>query len=91
LLYQNLAKQFRGDKRVTFYIPDSSDAFYGVYNRRYLLTHGDQFRGGDGMIGALGPMIRGDHKKRSSNAQVDMEYDVMIAGHWVHPFDAVDH
>lgn len=29
----------------------------------YLLTHGDQFRGGDGVIGALGPIIRGDHKK----------------------------
>ena len=31
-----------------------------------------------GMIGALGPIIRGDHKKRSRNAQIDMEYDVML-------------
>ena len=34
------------------------------------------------MIGCLGPIIRGDHKKRSRNAQVDMEYDTMIMGHW---------
>jgi len=82
LLYRFLAKHFDGDKRVTFFIPDSSDAYYKVYNHAYLLTHGDQFRGGDGLIGCLGPIIRGDHKKRSRNAQIDMEYDTMLLGHF---------
>ena len=82
LLYQFLAKRFEADDRVTFLIPDGSDAYYSVLGHRYLLTHGDQFRGGDGMIGALGPIIRGDHRKRSRNAQIDMEYDTMLCGHW---------
>lgn len=82
LLYQFLAKRFEGDKRVQFFIPDGSDAYYSIYGHRYLLTHGDQFRGGDGVIGALGPIIRGDHKKRSRNAQIDQEYDTMLLGHW---------
>lgn len=82
LLYVFLAKRFEGDKRVTFLIPDGPDAYFKIFNHRYLLTHGDQFRGGDGMIGALGPIIRGDHKKRSRNAQIDMEYDTMLLGHW---------
>jgi hypothetical protein len=82
LLYQFLAKNFDGDKRVTFFIPDGPDAYYRIFGHRYLLTHGDQFRGGDGMIGALGPIIRGDHKKRSRNAQIDMEYDTLLMGHW---------
>ena len=82
LLYRFLALHFDNDKRVTFYIPDGPDAYYRIFGHRYLLTHGDQFRGGDGMIGALGPIIRGDHKKRSRNAQIDMEYDTMICGHW---------
>lgn len=82
LLYQFLAKHFEGNRRVTFLIPDGPDAYYKIYEHRYLLTHGDQFRGGDGMIGALGPIIRGDHKKRSRNAQIDMEYDTMLIGHW---------
>lgn len=82
LLYQFLAKHFEKDKRITFYIPDGPDAYYRVYDYKYLLTHGDQFRGGDGMIGALGPIIRGDHKKRSRNSQIDMDYDTMICGHW---------
>ncbi len=82
LLYCFLAKHFAKDKRVVFSIPDGPDAYYRIFGTRYLLTHGDQFRGGDGMIGALGPIIRGDHKKRSRNAQIDAEYDVMLCGHW---------
>ena len=82
LLYQFLSKRFEGDKRVQFHIPDGPDAYYSIYGHKYLLTHGDQFRGGDGVIGALGPIIRGDHRKRSRNAQIDMEYDTMLLGHW---------
>jgi hypothetical protein len=82
LLYQFLDKHFEKDKRIQFLIPDGPDAYYSIFNHRYLLTHGDQFRGGDGVIGALGPIIRGDHRKRSRNAQIDMSYDTMIIGHW---------
>jgi len=82
LLYCFLAKHFEKDKRIAFLIPDGPDAYFKIYNHRYLLTHGDQFRGGDGMIGALGPIIRGDHKKRSRNGQIDMEYDTLLCGHW---------
>jgi hypothetical protein len=82
LVYQFLQKHFETDSRVRFLIPDGSDAHYQVYSHKYLLTHGDQFRGGDGMIGALGPIIRGDHRKRSRNAQIDTEYDTLLLGHW---------
>lgn len=82
LLYTLLDKRFEEDERVNFLIPDGSDAYYAVYNTKYLLTHGDQFRGGDGMIGALGPIIRGDHKKRSRNGQIDMDYSCLLLGHW---------
>lgn len=82
LLYCFLAKHFEGNKDISFFIPDGPDAYYRVYDHRYLLTHGDQFRGGDGMIGALGPILRGDHKKRSRNSQINMEYDTLLMGHW---------
>ena len=82
LICRFLAEHFAGDKRVTFFIPDGPDAYYKVYNHAYLLTHGDSFRGGDGVIGVMGPIIRGDHKKRSRNAQIDMDYDTMIMGHF---------
>lgn len=82
LLYQFLAKHFEADKRVTFFIPDGSDALFKVYSTRYLLTHGDQFRGGDSIIGALGPLTRGNQKKLARNTAVDMTYDVMCCGHF---------
>jgi len=82
LLYQFLALAFDGDNRVTFYIPDGSDALYRVYNTRYNLTHGDQFRGGDGIIGPLGPITRGEQKKNARASQVGQDYDVMEFGHF---------
>jgi len=82
LLYQFLSKRFENDSRITFHIPDGPDAYYSIFGHKYLLTHGDQFRGGDGVIGALGPIVRGDHRKRSRNSQIDMGYDTMLLGHW---------
>lgn len=83
LLYQMLAKRFEGDKRVAFQIPDGPDALFQVHGHRFLLTHGDTLgKGGDGIIGALGPILRGDTKKRSRNAQIDQGYDTLLIGHW---------
>lgn len=82
LLYTFLAKRFESDARVTFYIPDGADALYSVYGHRYLLTHGDQFRGGDALIGPLGPIVRGDHRKRARNMQINADYDTIVMGHW---------
>lgn len=83
LLYCFLAKHFADDERITFHIPDGPDAYYKIYDYRYCLTHGDQFRSfGDSMIGALGPIIRGDVKKRSRNSQIDLDYDCLLMGHW---------
>lgn len=82
LTYVMLAKIFEGDDRVTFMIPDGPDAYWRVYGTRYMMTHGDEFRGGDGMIGALGPIVRGDHRKRSRATQIDMGYDVLLVGHF---------
>ena len=77
-----LAKRFEADKRVQFLIPDGPDVGYTVYNRRYLLSHGDSFKGGDGIIGAIGSVIRGDYKKRSRAAQIGQPYDTLLCGHF---------
>lgn len=82
LLYQFLARHFQHNDRIQFYIPDSSDALYRIYGTRYNLTHGDQFRGGDGIIGPLGPITRGDQKKLVARQAVGQDYDVLIYGHF---------
>lgn len=82
LLYQFLAVHFENDARVTFYIPDGSDALYRVYGVRYLGTHGDQFKSSDSIIGPIGPVTRGAQKKLARNSSVDQAFDIMIFGHW---------
>ena len=70
---------------VTWNVPPVRDMTFMVEGRRFRLTHGDQFRGGDGVIGALGPVIRGDVKKRVSASMMPgtpEAYDTMLAGHF---------
>jgi hypothetical protein len=82
LLYQFLARSFKDDPRVTFFIPDGSDALYRIFGTRYNLTHGDQFKAGDSIIGPIGPLMRGNQKKTARNQAINQEYDVLLAGHW---------
>lgn len=82
LIYRMLQLQFAGDKRLTFQVPDGPDALFAVYGTRYLLTHGDQYRGGDGFAGAVVPIARGDRKKRSKHSRLDRNFDVQVMGHW---------
>ena len=82
MLYQFLMRTLRNDARVTFHIPDGPDARYRVAGVTYNLTHGDQFRAGDSIIGPIGPLMRGNQKKTAKQASVQRPYDVMLAGHW---------
>jgi hypothetical protein len=82
MLYQMLVRRFAGDDRVTFNVPDGPDALYRVANTTYNLTHGDQFKAGDSIIGPIGPLMRGNQKKTAKHASTHQPYDVMICGHW---------
>lgn len=70
------------DTRVKFQIPPSCDAFYTVCGHRYYLCHGDDFRGGDGIIGALGPLTRGQKRKQARSTAINLPFDTMVCGHW---------
>lgn len=83
-IYCNLKRYFRNDKRLTFFIPNESDAYFSVYGHRFLLTHGDSLgvKGGDGIIGAIGPIMRGSIKIGRSEAQIGRDIDTIVMGHW---------
>lgn len=84
IIYTMLERHFKDDPRVSFYIPEETDAYYRVYGHRYLLTHGDSLgvKGGDGIIGALGPIMRGALKVGKSEAEIGRDIDTIIMGHW---------
>lgn len=83
-IYCNLDRYFRKSKHVQFMIPDETDAYFKVFGHRYLLTHGDSLgvRGGDGIIGSIGPIMRGAIKVGRSEAQIGRDFDTIIMGHW---------
>lgn len=84
IIYCNLERYFRNDKRIQFMIPDQSDANFKVYDHRFLLTHGDSLgtKGGDGIIGSIGPIMRGRIKTFNAEAQLGRDFDTLVIGHW---------
>ncbi len=73
-----------GDDRITFHIPEGFDVFYSIYGRNYVLTHGDRLgvSGGDGIIGSIGPIMRGAHKIWESYGKLGKRVDTVLMGHW---------
>jgi predicted phosphodiesterase len=84
LIYTALERHFRHDRRFVFLIPGETDAYFKVYGHRFLLTHGDSLgvKGGDGIIGAIGPIMRGSIKVGRSEAEIGRNIDTILMGHW---------
>lgn len=84
LIYQLLAREFTGDARIVFDIPDTNEVHYRVFGQRYLAMHGDMLgvKGGDGIIGSLGPIARGETKVGKQASALGLDYDVLVIGHW---------
>lgn len=73
-----------GDDRVRFFIPESNEAMFEVQGHKYLLLHGHDLgcSGGDGIIGSLGPIMRGRMKVGNQRRSVGSEFDTLVVGHW---------
>lgn len=82
LMYQFLLRAFANDERFSFDISDGPDVDFSLFDVRYRLTHGDTFRGGDGMIGPLGPVTRGALKRGRMAAAMGAPFDCLLLGHW---------
>ena len=76
-LAKTLESQWLSDERVTFDVPDGTDAFITVHDSTYLLTHGDQASGGGGIGGIWPPIMRLVARKRNNN-----DFTCMVLGHW---------
>ena len=49
-----------------------------------MLNHGDTIgvKGGDGIIGALGPIARGSMKLERQASKLGKDFDTLVMGHW---------
>lgn len=88
LIYKFIQKLFAGDKRIVFSIAPGMDCFYQVNNHKMLLTHGDQFKGGNGIGGVAVPILRGFYKKQANYQATGNGFDSMAIGHF-HQFTSI--
>ena len=77
-----LRKLLAEEKGISFDVSEAADHAFTIFDTRYLLTHGDQFRGGSGIAGLLSPLMIGDSRKRKRESAVNRPYDFMVMGHW---------
>jgi hypothetical protein len=82
LFYRVLFRELKSDKRFTWQLPVTTDVSVTHYDHRYLLTHGDQFRGGSGIAGIQTPLALGAYKKGRRNQAVGNPFDTMLLGHF---------
>lgn len=82
LAYRVLARDFARDKNIHIHVAASPDTHVKVYRTRFLLTHGDQFRGGTGISAELAPLLLGVHRKQRRDAATGKPWDVMVLGHF---------
>lgn len=83
-IYEALADRLRDDARITWQIPASGDALFQVAGVRFLALHGHELgvKGGDGIIGALGPIMRGAIKTGRAERSLGRDFDVLLLGHF---------
>lgn len=84
MLMSQVARQFNDNDNVTFDIPQTFDCRVDVGGEhgKYLLTHGDQFRGGSGIAGMASPIKRGQARKLQRATRVETPFDWIVMGHF---------
>lgn len=84
LVYGFIEEHFRKDARVKIATPETGDYLLTVYRTRYFAMHGHAMgvKGGNALIGLIGPMVRGRLKVGRSNASFGADFDVLVAGHF---------
>lgn len=90
LVYQLIARDLRDLQNVRVHVSEAADVQYDLYGHVYRLTHGDQFRGGDGIAGKWPTLFRGDFKKRKRSVKTGGGgYNTLMMGHW-HSYGVLD-
>jgi len=82
LFYHMLAMQLKDDPRITWNISPAADCPFEIFHTKFLLTHGDQFRGGSGIAGAIHPWLLGNARKLKTYTGMGQSYDWLVQGHW---------
>lgn len=91
LFWKIVARHYKTNPRMTLTVPEGADTIFPVYDTRFLLHHGEQFRGGGGIAGPLTPLAIGHYRKSRKHADAvrytgntDLRFDMILQGHIHH-------
>jgi len=79
IIYNSLALLTADDDRIEFAITKSPEYRFDIYGTRFLLDHGDKFRGGGGVGGIYPPMLKWLTRKMNIPGR---GFDIAVIGHW---------
>ena len=82
LIYQQIAKNLKSFQDVVIEIPESPDCKFTLFDMNFVLTHGDQFKGGNGIAGIFSPIMRGFSKKQKRHAALGTHISMLCCGHF---------
>ena len=83
VIYKLVEKHYINDKNVVVQVSESPDMRFDIFEKRFLLTHGNTLGGGGGGIAGILPLLyRGNYKKQERAASIKNGYDTMLIGHF---------
>ena len=82
LLMRTVYRELKNDKRFTWNMSESLDVRETQYEHRYLMVHGDDFKGGDQIAGAVRPVMMGDYRTLVMEITDGEPYDTLLVGHF---------
>lgn len=80
ILYHWLADYFKDNPKVTFYIPNSLEARFNLYDTRFLLRHGYGM-GGGGAAAAMGALMADRQRASIRDNVTGNDFDWLLCGH----------
>jgi len=83
-LFWSIIRDRLADRRskIRVNVSEAMDLNVPIYGRNHLLTHGDQYRGGTGISGAVAPLLLGQHRKGIRQAAAGQEMALQVIGHF---------
>lgn len=82
LIYRLLEREFSEYDNVTFDVSSGVEQRFTIYDTRFILMHGDDFKGGTGISGMLAPLMLGQHRTSKREVAIGTPFDYMLIGHW---------
>lgn len=82
LMTRIIWRELKGDSRFTWNLAESLDVRMTQYKTRFFVQHGDDFKGGDQIAGAVRPVMMGDFRTLIMEVADGDPYDMLLVGHF---------